>query len=71
MLKLGYGMMMLAGAALIGFAAYHVIRLLIVSTAIGLFFKVLIPVGGVGILLTLAGLIRERFREDQDADRNE
>lgn len=71
MLRLGYWLMMLAGAALIGFAAYHVIRLLIVSTAIGLFFKVLIPVGGVGILLTLAGLIREKMREDRDADRDE
>jgi hypothetical protein len=63
--------MMLAGAALVGFGAYHAIRLLIVSTAIGLFFKVLIPVGGVGILLTLAGLIREKVREDRDADRDE
>lgn len=71
MLRLGYGLMMLAGAAFIGFGGYHAIRLLVVNTEIGLFFKVLIPVAGVGLLLTLAGLIRERVREDRDDTGND
>jgi hypothetical protein len=71
MLKLGYGMILLACGALVGFAIFHLFRLLFVSAGIALFFKILITIGGIGVLLTIAGLIRERFKEERDVHRDE
>ena len=71
MLRVGYGLLMIAGAGLIGYVGYHVVRLLVVSSEIGLFFKVLILVTALGLVLTLVGLIWERRREDRHADRDD
>ena len=66
MLKIGYGLMMLAGACLVGYAGYHVVRALVASPAIPTFFKGLILLAALGVIVTLIGLIRERRREDKD-----
>jgi F0F1-type ATP synthase membrane subunit c/vacuolar-type H+-ATPase subunit K len=66
-LKIGYGLMMLAGACLVGYAGYHVIRALVASPAIPAFFKGLILLAGLGVIVTLIGLVRERRREEKDA----
>ena len=71
MLRVGYGLLMIAGAGLIGYVGYHAARLLIVTSEIGLFFKALILVVCVGLVLTLAGLIRERRKEERHADRDD
>ena len=70
MLKTGYVLMMLAGAGAIGFVGHHVVRLVVVSAAIHPFFKAVILLAGLGVLLAVAGLIRERRREDRDATHN-
>ena len=67
MLRVGYGLMMLAGACLIGYAGYHVIRALVASPVIPAFFKGLILLAAFGVIVTLIGLIRERRREEKDA----
>jgi F0F1-type ATP synthase membrane subunit c/vacuolar-type H+-ATPase subunit K len=65
-LKIGYGLMMLAGACLIGYAGYHVVRALVASPAIPPFFKGLILLAALGVIVTLIGLVRERRREEKD-----
>jgi len=67
MLRLGYAVMLVAVAAVVGYGAFHVIRAIVVSPHIGLFFKILIPVATVGVLLTIAGLICERVKEERNA----
>ena len=67
MLRIGYGLMMLAGASLIGYVGYHGIRAFLSSSAIPAFFKGLILLAVVGVIVTLIGLIRERRREEKDA----
>ena len=59
--------MMLAGACLVGYAGYHVVRALVTSPAIPSFFKGLILLAALGVIVTLAGLIRERRKEERDA----
>lgn len=63
-LKLGYGLMMLAGAGLVGYAGYHVVRALIGAPGIPPFFKGLILLAGLGVIVTLIGLVRERRKEE-------
>ena len=63
--------MMLAGACLVGYAGYHVVRALVASPAIPTFFKGLILLAALGVIVTLIGLIRERRREDKDAPIND
>lgn len=71
MLKLGYGLMMLAGAGLVGYAGYHVVRALVTAPGIPSFFKGLILLAGLGVIVTLIGLVRERRREvAHDSDHN-
>ena len=65
MLKIGYALMLTAGAGLIGFALYHAVSRLISAPDIGLFFKVLILVAGVGIVLTLIGLVIEKRKDGE------
>jgi F0F1-type ATP synthase membrane subunit c/vacuolar-type H+-ATPase subunit K len=65
-LKIGYGLMMLAGACLIGYAGYHVVGALVASPAIPAFFKGLILLAALGVIVTLIGLVRERRREEKD-----
>jgi len=65
MLKIGYALMLAAGAGLVGFALYHAVSLLISAPDIGLFFKVLILVAGVGIGLTLIGLVIEKRKDGE------
>lgn len=67
MLKVGYGLMMLAGACLTGYAGYHVVRILIASPVIPAFSKGLILLAALGVVVTLIGLLRERRREEKDA----
>jgi len=69
--RAGYGLIMIAGAGLIGYAGYHAARLLIASSEIGLFFKGLILVVCLGLVLALAGLIWERRKEERHADRDD
>ena len=66
MLKLGYFLMIAAGVLLGGYAAYWVVRVVVTSPGLGLFFKVVILVGATGLLITLAGLVIERRREKDD-----
>ena len=67
MLRVGYGLMMLAGACLVAYAGYHVVRALVASPAIPAFFKGLILLAGLGVIVTLIGLVRERRREEKNA----
>ena len=67
MLKVGYWLMVTAGALLAGYVAYFLIRLLVTTPEIGVFFKVVILVGAAGLILTIAGLIWERRKEAKDA----
>jgi len=71
MLKIGYALMMLAGACAVGFVGYHVIRILVTAPGIHPFFKAVILLAGVGVVLVLVGLVRERRREDRDASIND
>ena len=67
MLRIGYALMMLAGACAVGFVGYHVIQILITAPGIHPFFKAVILLAGVGVVLVLIGLVRERRKEDRDA----
>lgn len=67
MLKIGYGMLMLAAACVVAYVAYHVIRILVLAPGIHSFFKAAILVAAVGLVLVLIGLVRERRREERDA----
>jgi len=67
MLRIGYALLMTAGACAVGFIGYHVIRVLVLAPGIHPFFKAVILVAGVGVILVLIGLVRERRREERDA----
>jgi F0F1-type ATP synthase membrane subunit c/vacuolar-type H+-ATPase subunit K len=67
MLKIGYALTMIAGACAVGFVGYRVVRILIATPGIHPFFKAVILLAGVGVVLVLIGLVRERRREDRDA----
>ena len=71
MLKLGYALLMTAGAGAVGFIGYHVIRVLVLAPGIHPFFKAVILLAGVGVILVLIGLVRERRREERDAARDD
>ncbi|MBE0635996.1 hypothetical protein IH601_08375 [Candidatus Bipolaricaulota bacterium] len=71
MLKIGYALMLVAGAGIVGFAGYHVVMSLLRTSGISLFLKVLILVAGAGVLLTLGGLIIERRKERKYDPRND
>lgn len=71
MLKLGYFLMVAAGILLGGYVAYHLIRVILLARGIGIFLKVVIIIGAVGLLITLVGLVRERRKEDKDATRDD
>ena len=58
-------LMLAAGSGLVGFALYHAVSLLILADGISLFFKALILVAGVGIVLTLVGLIIEKRKDGE------
>lgn len=57
--------MLVAGAVLVGFVLFQAISWLILTTEISLFFKVLILGGGLGIVLTLVGLIIEKRKDGE------
>jgi len=67
MLRAGYSLLMTAGACLVGYVIYWFVRWLVAAPGIILFFKVVILVGGAGLLLTLVGLVLERRREERHA----
>ena len=67
MLKIGYALLMVAGACAIGFIGYHVIRILVLAPGIHPFFKAVILLAGASVVLVLIGLVRERRREEKDA----
>lgn len=66
MLRAGYGLMMLAGVCLIGYVGYRAVLTLVATPVIPAFFKGLILVAALGVIVTLIGLIRERRREESD-----
>ena len=55
MLKIGYALILIAGAGLVGFLGYRVVLFLIQSPGIHPFFKALILCAGVGVILALVG----------------
>lgn len=65
MLKIGYAITLIAGAGLVGFALYQAVAWLIVAPGINPFFKALILVASVGIVLTLVGLIIEKRKDGE------
>jgi len=65
MLKIGYALILIAGAGLVGFLGYHAVLFLIQSSGVHLLFKILILCAGVGVILTLVGLVIEKRREDK------
>ncbi len=67
MLKLGYFLMITAGVLLGGYLAYNLIRMILLAPGIGIFLKVVIIIGATGFIITLAGLIRERRKEEENA----
>ena len=67
MLKIGCALLMTAGACAAGFIRFHVIRILVLPPGIHPFFKAVILLAGVGVILVLIGLVRERRREERDA----
>lgn len=67
MLRLGYWLIVTSGGLLAGYVAYFLIRLLVTASGIGIFFKVVILLGAAGLILTIAGLIWERRKEETDA----
>lgn len=71
MLKVGYALIVVAGAVLVGFVLFQVISWLILTSEISLFFKGLIRVGGLGIVLTLVGLIMERQKDGEHVPRDD
>jgi len=66
MLKLGYWLMIVAGSLIGGYAAYFLIRLIVTAPGIGTFFKVVILIGAVGLIITIIGLIMERKKEGKN-----
>ncbi len=66
MLKLGYWLMIVAGSLIGGYAAYFLIRLIVTAPGIGTFFKVVILIGAVGLIITIIGLILERKKEGKN-----
>ena len=67
MLRIGYGLLMLAGACAVGFVGYHIIRVLVTAPGIHWFFKAVILLAGVGAVLVVIGLVRERRKEEKGA----
>lgn len=63
MLRIGYALILLAGAGLVGFAGYHAISFLIFAPGIHPFFKALILCASVGVVVTLIGLVIEKRKE--------
>ena len=70
-LRIGYGLLMLAGACAAGFVGYHIIRVLVTAPGIHWFFKAVILLAGAGAILVVVGLIRERRKEEKDAPIND
>jgi len=66
MLKLGYFLMIVAGVLFGGYAAYLIVSTVVTAPGLGVFFKVVILVGAVGLLITVVGLIIERRRDKDD-----
>ena len=50
MLKLGYFLMIVAGVLFGGYAAYLIVSTVVTAPGLGVFFKVVILVGAVGLL---------------------
>jgi len=67
LLRIGAWLMSAAGLLIAGYAVYWLVRLLVFAPGISVFFKVAILVGGIGLLITLVGLIMERRKEAEDA----
>lgn len=65
MLKIGYALILVAGVGLIGFVGYHAVASLIFASGINPFFKALILCAGVGVIMTLIGLVIEKWKEDK------
>lgn len=67
MLKLGYVLLVGSILLLIGYGGYELVRLLWRIAGIPPFLKWVILLGAAGLVLTLAGLIRERIKEARGA----
>ena len=55
MLKIGYALILSAGAGLVGFLGYRVVLFLIQTPSIHPFFEALLPCAGACVILTLVG----------------
>jgi len=71
MLKIGYGLLISAGACAVGFVACYIIRVLVTAPGIHWFFKAVILLAGAGAILVVIGLVRERRKEETDAPIND
>jgi len=71
LLKIGYALILVAGAGLVGYAGYHAVVFLIRAPGVNLFFKALILCAGVGVIVTLIGLVIEKRREDKHVPSND
>jgi hypothetical protein len=69
--RAGYALLLLAGGTLLGYALYTVIRLLLAAQGVPVLFKVVILLAVVGLLMTVAGLVVERRREERRAVRDD
>ena len=67
MLRIGYALMLIAGAWLVGYFGFRMIRLLVTAPHIHPLMKGLILCAGAGIAITLCGLVIEKRREDKHA----
>jgi lipopolysaccharide export LptBFGC system permease protein LptF len=65
LLKIGCALILIAGVGLVGFVGYYVVSSLIFAPGINPFFKALILCAGVGVILTLIGLVIEKRKEDK------
>ena len=71
MLRIGYALILVAGAGLIGFVGYHAVSFLILAPGINPFFKALILCAGAGVILALIGLVIEKRKEDKHVPSND
>lgn len=65
MLKIGYGLILVAGVGLLGYVGYRAAVWLLRPPGLGLFLKGTILCGAAGIGLTLLGLAMERRKESK------
>ncbi|HDC92233.1 hypothetical protein J7K76_06730 [Candidatus Bipolaricaulota bacterium] len=66
LLRLGYVLLVSALAVVVGYGVYWAVRLLLGLPGIPLFLKVAIALALVGLVLVIAGLVREKSRQGKE-----